>query len=197
MIKKLGVFCGSSIGSNTVYKHHAQELGKLLAIKKIKLVYGGAYIGLMRVLANSVIDNGGYVIGIMPHRLAEMDIVHPGIQEMHLVGSMHERKAIISGLSDAFVAMPGGFGTLDELSEILSWIQLDMVRKPFAIFNINNFFDYLLRYLDHCVEERFLRHEHRHNIIIEKDAHRLIERIETHEPVSVDSKWVDELKHML
>jgi uncharacterized protein (TIGR00730 family) len=197
MIKNLAVFCGSSMGSDNVYKQQAREFGRLLALKKIRLVYGGASIGLMKALANSVLDNGGYVIGIMPNLLSRMEIVQQGIHELHLVGSMHERKTIIAGLADAFVALPGGFGTLDELSEILSGSQLDVIRKPLALFNINGFFDDLIRYLDRCVAEKFLRQEHRDNVIIETDAPRLLERLETYRPVPVDSKWVDELKNML
>jgi uncharacterized protein (TIGR00730 family) len=197
MIGNLAVFCGSSMGSNHAYKQLVQEFGRLMALKKIRLVYGGASIGLMKVLADSVIDHGGYVMGIMPDLLARMEIVHQGLHEMHVVGSVHERKAAIVSVADAFVAMPGGLGTLDELSEILAGTQLDMVRKPLAIFNINGFFDDLIHYLDHCVTEKFLRQEHRDNIIIETDASRLLEKLETYRPVVVDSKWVDELKNMV
>jgi uncharacterized protein (TIGR00730 family) len=197
MIKNIGLFCGSSMGINPLYKQQAQEFGILLAQKKITLVYGGAYIGLMKIVADSVIERGGYVIGVMPHLLAEMDITHPQIHEMHIVGSLHERKTLIAELSDAFVTLPGGFGTLDELSEMLSWSQLNITEKPLAIFNIGGFFDDLIRYLDHCVAEKFLRREHRDNIIIEDDPTRLLENIERHKHVSADSKWVEELKNMV
>jgi uncharacterized protein (TIGR00730 family) len=161
------------------------------------LVYGGANIGLMKILADSTLEHGGYAIGVMPHILVSKEIAHTGLNEIHIVNSMHDRKTTITGLSDAFIALPGGLGTLDELAEIFSWSQLEIVKKPLALFNIHGYFDYLIRYLDHCVSERFLRTEHRNNLIIDDDALRLLEKLETFKPVMVDSKWVDELKHML
>ncbi|MCX6235519.1 MAG: TIGR00730 family Rossman fold protein [Bacteroidetes bacterium] len=196
-MKSIGVFCGSSMGRNGVYKKHTAELGRLLAVKGIRLVYGGANIGLMKILADSTLEHGGYAIGVMPHILVSKEIAHTGLNEIHIVNSMHDRKTTITGLSDAFIALPGGLGTLDELAEILSWSQLEIVKKPLALFNIDGYFDHLIRYLDHCVSERFLRTEHRNNLIIDDDASRLLEKLETYKPVMVDSKWVDELKHIL
>jgi uncharacterized protein (TIGR00730 family) len=185
------------MGNDSIYRVNAAQLGKLLAEKGICLVYGGANIGLMKILADNALEHGGEVIGVMPHVLVLKEIAHTGLSEIRIVKSMHERKATIAELADAFIALPGGFGTLDELAEVLSWTQLDIVKKPIALFNINGYFNYLTRYLDHCVAERFLRPEHRDNIIIEDDAARLLERMETYEPIEVDSKWVDELKHMI
>lgn len=192
----IGVFCGSSMGRSSLYQEQAAELGKVIALAGIRLVYGGANIGLMKVIANSVMEHGGTVTGVMPARLARLEIVHQGIHEIILVDTMHERKAKIAGLSDAFIAMPGGFGTLDEMAEILSWNQLDLIQKPLALFNINGFFNHLIRYLDFCVEERFLRTEHRNNILVDDDPHRLLQRLSTFKPLHAHSKWVDELKLM-
>jgi hypothetical protein len=184
------------MGASPQYREQAAELGKVIALGGYHLVYGGANIGLMKILANGVMEHGGAVTGVMPSRLARLEILHDKIDEVILVDSMHERKARIAELSDAFIAMPGGFGTLDEMAEILSWNQLDLIQKPLALFNINGFFSHLIQYLDHCVEEKFLRPEHRHNILIEENPGRLIERLVTFNPVRPHHKWVDELKLM-
>jgi hypothetical protein len=195
-MKHIGVFCGSSMGRLRIYCEQAAELGEQLARRQISLVFGGADIGLMKMVADSVLKNGGKVIGVMPQILVDKEILHPSLSEVIIVDSMHERKARIASLSDAFIALPGGFGTLDELAEILSWNQLEVISKPLALFNIDHYFDHLIRYLDHCVEERFLRTEHRNNILVEEDIHLLLDRLMTFEPVQVHSKWVDELKVM-
>lgn len=195
-MRNIGVFCGSSMGRLTIYREQAAELGEQLARHRISLVFGGADIGLMKMVANSVLKNGGKVIGVMPQILVDKEILHQSLSEVIIVDSMHERKAKIASLSDAFIALPGGFGTLDELAEILSWNQLEVISKPLALLNINHYFDHLISYLDHCVEERFLRIEHRNNILVEEDIHLLLDRLMTFEPVQVHSKWVDELKLM-
>jgi uncharacterized protein (TIGR00730 family) len=195
-INKIGVFCGSSMGSEPVFKQEAERLGKMLVENNIELVYGGANIGLMKILANTVLEKGGRVSGVMPDFLAQKEIVHRGITNLHIVHTMHERKHLMAKLSDAFIAMPGGFGTLDEVAEALTWYQLEILIKPVALFNVNGYFNHLIRFLDHCVETRFLRTEHRGNIIIEDQPDRLLERIKNFKPVEVDSKWVDELKLM-
>lgn len=195
-MKNIGVFCGSSMGRLRVYREKAAELGEQLALRRISLVFGGANIGLMKMVADSVLGKGGKVIGVMPQILVEKEILHQSMSEVIIVDSMHERKAKIASLSDAFIALPGGFGTLDELAEILSWNQLEVISKPLALFNIHGYFDQLIGYLDHCVEERFLRIEHRNNILVEDDIRLLLDRLMTFEPVQVHSKWVDELKLM-
>lgn len=195
-MEQLGVFCGSSMGRETIYREKAAEMGQIIARNNLVLIYGGANIGLMRILADNVIEHGGRVIGVMPRFLLDKEILHEGIHEIHIVESMHERKARIASMADAFVALPGGFGTLDEMAEIFSWNQLEVFSKPIALFNINNYFDHLIRYLDHCVEERFLRVEHRMNILVNNDATLLIEQLSTFKPIPVHSKWVDELKLM-
>ncbi|MCK4679458.1 MAG: TIGR00730 family Rossman fold protein [Bacteroidales bacterium] len=193
-MESICVFCGSSMGREKVYQQKAFALGKLLAINNITLVYGGADIGLMKVLADTVLTFGGSVEGVMPGMLVEKEIAHQNLTKLHIVDSMHERKLLMAKLSDAFIAMPGGFGILDELAEVFTWAQLEIINKPCAIFNVNGYFDHLISFLDHSVNERFLRHEHRNNIIIDSDENRLLEKIISFKPIPVDSKWVDELK---
>ncbi len=195
-MKTLGIFCGSSMGRLMAYREKAAELGEQLARRQITLVFGGANIGLMKAVADGVLQNGGKVIGVMPQILVEKEILHESLDEIIIVDSMHERKAKIAGLADAFMALPGGYGTLDELAEILSWNQLEVISKPLALFNIDNYFDHLIRFLDHCVDERFLRSEHRSNILVGEDCTDLLDRLMTFRPVKVHSKWVDELKMM-
>lgn len=195
-MKNIGVFCGSSMGLLAIYREQAVALGEQLARRRISLIFGGADIGLMKMVADSVLKHDGKVIGVMPQILVDKEILHPSLSEVMIVDSMHERKAKIASLSDAFIALPGGFGTLDELAEILSWNQLEVISKPLALFNINHYFDHLIHYLDHCVEEKFLRIEHRNNILVEEDVHVLLDRLMTFVPVQVHSKWVDELKVM-
>jgi hypothetical protein len=184
------------MGRLMIYREKAAELGEQLAQRQITLVFGGANIGLMKVMADSVLKMGGQVTGVMPQILVEKEILHQSLSEVIIVDSMHERKAKIASLSDAFIALPGGFGTMDELAEILSWNQLEVISKPLALFNINNYFDHLIQYLDHCVNERFLRIEHRNNILVGEDSSSLLDRLLTFKPVQVHSKWVDELKLM-
>lgn len=194
-MKTICVFCGSSMGSRPVYREKAREFGKLLARKNIDLVYGGSNIGLMRVLADTVMEFGRKAIGVMPENLAKREVAHRGITELHVVGSMHERKALMAELSDAFVVFPGGFGTLDEMFEMFTWIQLSLVDKPCGILNINGYYDQLLRFLDHCVEEQFIRSEHRANVIVDTDMTCLLEKLWDFQPAQVE-KWIDRLKEM-
>ncbi|MCK9617971.1 MAG: TIGR00730 family Rossman fold protein [Lentimicrobiaceae bacterium] len=194
-MKTICVFCGSSMGSRPVYREKAREFGKLLARKNIDLVYGGSNIGLMRVLADTVMEFGSKAIGVMPDNLVKREVAHRGITKLHIVGSMHERKALMAELSDAFVVFPGGFGTLDEMFEMLTWIQLNLVEKPCGILNINGYYDQLLQFLDHCVEEQFIRFEHRANVIVDTDMECLLEKLLDFQPTHVE-KWIDRLKEM-
>jgi hypothetical protein len=183
------------MGSRPVYREKAREFGKLLARKNIDLVYGGSNIGLMRVLADTVMEFGSKAIGVMPDNLVKREVAHRGITKLHIVGSMHERKALMAELSDAFVVFPGGFGTLDEMFEMLTWIQLNLVEKPCGILNINGYYDQLLQFLDHCVEEQFIRFEHRANVIVDTDMECLLEKLLDFQPTHVE-KWIDRLKEM-
>lgn len=194
-IKSICVFCGSSSGSNPVYTEKAIALGNLFAEKNITLVYGGSNVGLMRVIADTMLEAGGKVIGVMPHNLIQREVAHKGLTEFHVVETMAERKAVMDKLSDAFIAMPGGIGTLDELFEVMSWNQLEIINKPVALYNVLGYYDQLLAFLDHSVDQRFVKPEHRINLIAESDENILLEKIFNYKPVKVDGgKWIKELK---
>jgi uncharacterized protein (TIGR00730 family) len=163
--------------------------------KNIALVYGGSNVGLMRVIADTMMEAGGKVIGVMPDNLIEREVAHNGITEFHVVKTMAERKALMDKLSDAFIAMPGGIGTLDELFEVMSWNQLELISKPVALYNVTGYWDQLLAFLDHSVGQRFVKPEHRLNLIAESDENVLLEKILNYQPLKVDGgKWIKELK---
>jgi uncharacterized protein (TIGR00730 family) len=195
-IKSICVFCGSSAGSREEYSTKARALGLLFVEKGITLVYGGSNVGLMHVLADTMMQAGGKVIGVMPHTLIQREVAHKAITEFHVVETMAERKAVMDKLSDAFIAMPGGIGTLDELFEVMSWNQLDLITKPVALFNVLGYWDLLLSFLDHSVDQRFVKPEHRTNLIAESNEEMLLEKILNYKPVKVDGgKWIKELKN--
>lgn len=161
MNRRLCVFCGSARGRDPEYKASAQTMGRLLASREVGLVYGGGGIGLMTDIADSVLLNGGDVVGVIPEQLDEREVGHKELSTLHVVRSMHERKALMCELSDGFCAMPGGLGTFDEFFEILTWAQLRIHKKPVGILNINGYFDPLLSLVEHAVEEGFVRPEYR------------------------------------
>jgi len=194
-IKSICVFCGSSAGSNEQYTLKARELGLLFVEKGITLVYGGSNVGLMREIADTMMAAGGKVIGVMPHNLIQREVAHKGITEFRVVETMAERKAVMDELSDAFISMPGGIGTLDELFEVMSWNQLELITKPVALFNVLGYWDQLLAFLDHSVDQRFVKAEHRINLISESDEKILLEKILNYKPVKVEGgKWIKELR---
>lgn len=189
-MKRIAVFCGSSSGSNGIYKEHAVKLGRALAGKSIELVFGGGKVGLMGVLADAALEAGGRVVGVIPGFLNIKEVAHEGVSELITVSSMHERKALIYEISDGFIALPGGFGTLDELFETLTWGQLGLHRKPVGIFNINGYFSDVLKAIDSMVREGFLKEINR-NMVLESDRiGELLERMETYQAPSVP-KWID------
>ena len=194
-IKSICVFCGSSAGSREEYSAKARALGLLFVEKGITLVYGGSNVGIMHVIADTMMQAGGNVIGVMPHTLIEREVAHKAITEFHVVETMAERKAVMDKLSDAFIAMPGGIGTLDELFEAMSWNQLDLITKPVALFNVLGYYDQLLAFLDHSVDQRFVKPEHRVNLIAESDENILLDKIMNYKAVKVDGgKWIKELR---
>jgi uncharacterized protein (TIGR00730 family) len=194
-INSICVFCGSSAGSQEEYTTKAHDLGLLFVEKGITLVYGGSNVGIMQVIADTMMQAGGKVIGVMPHTLIEREVAHKAITEFHVVETMAERKAVMDQLSDAFVAMPGGIGTLDELFEVMSWNQLELINKPVALYNVLGYYDQLIAFLDHSVDQRFVKPEHRINLIVESDEKVLLEKIINFLPVKVDGgKWIKELK---
>ena len=184
------VFCGSSPGGRPEYRAAAEALGAEIAQQGLTLVYGGGRVGLMGVVADAALAQGGKVIGVLPESLSTHELRHDGLTELHIVGSMHERKALMAERADAFVALPGGFGTLDEMCEILTWTQLGIQRKPCGILNVLGFFDPLLSLFDHAVAERFLSREHRALVLEETEPARLLECLRE-SPTPPLPKWLD------
>jgi uncharacterized protein (TIGR00730 family) len=193
-IKTIGVFCGSSVGRKEIYATKAAELGVLMAQNKIDLIFGGGKVGLMGVIADAVMEAGASAIGVIPTALLQKEVGHNALNQLIEVNNMSDRKNKINELSDAFIAMPGGFGTLDEVMEVLTYFQLGWSEKPVGFLNIDGFFDHLIRFLDHIMEEKFMKFEHRHNVIIESDPAKLLTAIQEFKPLAVDEKWIADLK---
>jgi uncharacterized protein (TIGR00730 family) len=189
-VKSVLVFCGSSPGGRPEYARCAADLGRLLAARGIGVVYGGASVGLMGALADAALAAGGTVIGVIPTRLVEHEIAHARLTKLHVVETMHERKALMAELSDAVIALPGGSGTLDELFELFTWKQLGLHRKPIGLLNVAGYWQPLLGFLEHAVNERFLRVEYLEDLQVERSAEALVDRLAAHEHRSYD-KWLD------
>jgi uncharacterized protein (TIGR00730 family) len=187
---RLCIFCGSSPGARPGYAAATAELARLLAGRGIGIVYGGASVGLMGLLADTALEAGGEVVGVIPAALEAKEIAHGGLSELHVVGSMHERKALMAELSEGFVALPGGSGTLEELFEVFTWAQLGLHRKPCALLNVEGYYDGLAGFLDHAVGERFMRAEHRAMLLCEDSPAAVLAALEAFEPPLVD-KWLD------
>jgi len=187
---RLCVFCGSSFGARDVYRSAAAEFGALLAERNIELVYGGARAGLMGALADATLAAGGRVTGVIPEALVGRELAHLGLSELHVVASMHERKALMASLSDGFVALPGGIGTLEELFEVWTWSQLGLHEKPCALLDIASFYGGLAAFMDHVVTEGFLKEKQREALIVEADPVTLLDRLTSHRPEPV-RKWID------
>ena len=166
-MNNLCVYCGSSNGQRLAYREAAITLADLMCEQNIGLVYGGASVGLMGVIADRVLDRGGHVIGVMPESLVRHEVAHAGLSELHVVDSMHARKALMADLADGFVALPGGFGTLDELFEMLTWSQLSLHSRPCGLLNVEGYFDALVSFMDHATVEGFVRPVHRNLAIVE------------------------------
>ncbi len=192
-MKSICVFCGSSTGSNERYRLHAKTFGKLLAENNLNLVYGGGKVGLMGVLADSALTAGGKCYGVIPKSIADLEIAHDHLTELHIVNNMQERKLMMMEMSDAFVALPGGMGTLDELAEVLTYNQLRIFDKPVGLLNVNGYFDHLLKFFDHGVQERFIREEHKNNIVVAQDGGELLEKLKSFVPVHI-GKWIRDIK---
>ena len=184
------VYCGSSPGSDPAYAAAAREVGRLLAESGRVLVYGGGRVGLMGAVADAAIESGGRVIGVIPRSLLEKELAHRGLSDLVVVGSMHERKAIMADRADAFLALPGGLGTLEELFETWTWGQLGFHAKPTGLLNVAGFFDPLLTLVDHMVEERFVRGEHRDLLLVDSDAGSLLGRMAAR-PARAMRRWLD------
>jgi uncharacterized protein (TIGR00730 family) len=189
-MNRVCVFCGSNSGSRPVYAKAAEQLGRALVRRGIGLVYGGGRVGLMGVVADTMLAEGGDVVGVIPHALMVREVGHERLTQLHVVETMHERKALMSELSDGFVAMPGGFGTFEELCEIVTWAQLGIHAKPCAVLNVDGYYDPLLALFDHAVGERFLRPQHRGLVLEGRDPDALLDAMERYEPPALH-KWID------
>ncbi|PCC98315.1 TIGR00730 family Rossman fold protein [Halopseudomonas pelagia] len=187
---RICVFCGSSSGNQSLYLDAAQQLGTTLAKAGITLVYGGAQVGLMGAVADAAIAAGGEVIGVIPRHLVERELAHTGLTELREVGSMHERKAMMADLSDGFIALPGGVGTFEELFEVWTWAQLGHHQKPCALFNAGGYYDKLIAFLDHAMNEGFMKQAYREMLIVAPDVESLMAKVEAYEAPKV-AKWMD------
>ncbi|MEM6892411.1 MAG: TIGR00730 family Rossman fold protein [Bacteroidota bacterium] len=188
-MKRIAVFCGSSSGTETVFEQEARALGQKLAKEHIELVYGGANVGLMGAISNGTLSEGGKVIGVIPTFLKSKEIAHMGLTELHIVDSMHERKTKMNDLCDGVIALPGGFGTLEELFEMLTWGQLGLHQKPVGILNVNGFYDDLIQLMDTMVEKGFLKEVYRKIVLISDSADDLLAQMQNYEAPKV-GKWI-------
>jgi uncharacterized protein (TIGR00730 family) len=196
-MKRICVFCGSSPGARPEYVEAAKRLGAILGERKIGLVFGGGRVGMMGQLAQAALANGVEVIGVIPRELHERNVAFTGLSDLRVVGSMHERKALMAGLADGFMALPGGLGTLDEIFEILTWGQLGMHHKPCGLLNAAGYFSPLLAFLDRVVGEGFLDAAHRSLILTAEHPEDLLEQFESYRPTTADkAEWALGLEHM-
>jgi uncharacterized protein (TIGR00730 family) len=179
-VGRICVFCGSSVGANPKYLAEAKSLGQQLAAGGWGLVYGGTSIGLMGATADTALSAGAEVIGVLPQALQDREIAHRGLTKLHLVGSMHERKALMASLSDAFIALPGGYGTLDEFFEVVTWAQLSIHSKPCVLVNTNRYYDFLLQFLNHAVKEEFVRSSNLALVQVARDSAEALQLIQQH-----------------
>jgi uncharacterized protein (TIGR00730 family) len=189
-MRRVCIFCGSNNGARTVYVDAARAMGAALARRRIGLVYGGGRVGLMGVVADAVMAGGGEVIGVIPEALVAKEVAHEGLPDLRVVGSMHERKALMAELADAFVALPGGYGTLEEFCEVVTWAQLGLHRKPCGLLNVGGFYDRLLALFDHAVAEHFVRPAHRSLVLEERDPEHLLDLLASYRSPALE-KWLD------
>ncbi len=181
MIRNIAIFCASADGVNPLYRETAAHLGRILAERNIGLIYGGSNVGLMHAVAEAALASRGHVVGVIPEVLVDLEVAHHGITELHIVDTMHTRKALIGSKADAFIALPGGFGTFEELFEVLAWQTLKLHVKPILLLNINGFYDKLLDFLDHCVAEGLLKPKNRQILLVAdsvEDALRQLEAVD-------------------
>ena len=189
-LRRVCVFCGSSFGARDAYATVARALGAALVERGLGLVYGGASVGLMGTIADAVLAEGGEVIGVIPQALVDKEVAHGWLTDLRVVPSMHARKATMADLADGFIALPGGFGTLEELFEVLTWAQLGMHAKPCALLDVDGYFDGLLRFIDHGIDQGFIRPEHRSLILVDRSPDALLDRLAAYQPPSL-MKWLD------
>jgi uncharacterized protein (TIGR00730 family) len=189
-LSSICVFCGSNAGADPAYLQAAEAVGRGLAQRGIRVVYGGGKVGMMGAVADAARGGGGEVIGVIPQAIFDLEIGHTGLDDLRVVGSMHERKALMAELSDAFIALPGGIGTLEELFEVYTWAQLGIHAKPLGLMDVVGYYQPLVAFLDHSVQARFLRPETRTLLAVSDDFDELLTAFETWEPVALH-KWID------
>jgi uncharacterized protein (TIGR00730 family) len=189
-MKRVCVFCGSHTGANPNYIAAAQALGRTIAHRRLGLVYGGTNVGLMGAVADAALAQGGEVIGVIPELIASKGIAHPKLTELHKIPTMHERKALMAELSDGFIALPGGYGTLEEFFEVLTWLQLGLHRKPCGLLNVEGFYDLLIQFTDHAVAQQFIRPQHHASLFVETDPGKLLDLMAAFQPPTVQ-KWMN------
>ncbi|EAZ86552.1 hypothetical protein BB14905_05143 [Bacillus sp. B14905] len=185
IMNSIAVFCGSSIGASDAYREGAIQLGKELAKRQITLIYGGASVGIMATVADTVLQEGGKVIGVIPTLLEEREIAHQQLTELIVVNTMHERKSKMMELADGFIALPGGPGTLEEFFEVFTWNQIGLIQKPCALFNIEQYFDLLISFFDHMQQEQFLKAQFREALIVDADAVALLDKCQSFVPPAI------------
>ena len=188
-MKRIAVYCGSNKGVRPEYAAAAEQLGTLLAREKIELVYGGGMVGLMGIVADAALKEGGHVIGVIPEKLVIKEVIHEGLPDRRIVKNMHERKALMAELSDAFIALPGGYGTFEEFFEVLAWSQLGWHTKPFGLLDIAGFYRPLLDFLDHTRDEGFIRPQHHGLVLVEENPEKILQRLKNFRPPA-EVKWV-------
>ena len=188
-MKRICVYCGSNPGKRAEFFESARSLARELVTREICLVYGGASVGIMGEIADTVLAAGGEVIGVIPQALVDKEVSHAGLTELRIVSSMHERKKIMADISDGFIALPGGLGTIEEIFEVLTWAQLGFHKKPCALLNVEGYYDKLTQFLDHAVAEGFIAGIHREMLLVEQEPHQLLEIMATYSAPSVN-KWI-------
>jgi uncharacterized protein (TIGR00730 family) len=190
-MKGICVFAGSSLGARPEYRAAAEELGRALASRHVKVVFGGGQVGLMGVLADAVLAGHGHVTGVIPEAMVAREIAHRGLSDLRIVSSMHERKAMMADLADAFVALPGGWGTLEEFFEVLTWAQLGLHQKPCVLLNIAGYFDGLLSFLEHSIDQQFVRRENGALVLVAASVNGLLDELDRYHPPAPAEKWLD------
>ena len=193
-LKRICVYCGSSLGTRPAYQKAAQRLGELMAERGIGLVFGGGCIGLMGAIADAVLANGGEAIGVIPESLVRREIGHRGVTKLHVVETMHQRKKLMADLSDAFIALPGGYGTLEEICETVTWSQLGIQQKPCGLLNIESYWEGLLQFLDHATREQFIRAENRPLFLVASTPEQMLEELAAWKPPAHIERWLDAAK---
>ncbi len=194
-MKQVCIFCGSYRGAQPIYMTAAHTMGMGLAQRGLGLVYGGGRVGLMGAVADGAIAGGGKTTGVIPQSLVDRELAHVGLSELHVVASMHERKAMMAEIADAFIAMPGGFGTLDELFEIITWAQLGFHHKPIALLNVGGYFDPMLMFIEHMATEGFIKMEHRAAVLVKNEVDELLDMLLNYQPPPLE-KWIKKAEEL-